>query len=63
MRDGELTHYRFGHALRLAAEPDAAMTRRVSDYYDRRYGLDAELLGVPESSLPREPFETVACLT
>ena len=63
VRDGELTHYRFGRALRLAAEPDAAMTRRVSNYYDRRYGLDAELLDVPESSLPREPFETVACLT
>jgi formylmethanofuran dehydrogenase subunit A len=62
VRDGELTHYRFGRALRLAPEPDAAMTRRVSDYYDSRYGLDAGLLNVPEAALPREPFETVACL-
>lgn len=61
VRDGELTHYRFGRALRLAPEPDAAMTRRLSDYYDSRYGLDAGLLSVPEAALPREPFETVAC--
>jgi formylmethanofuran dehydrogenase subunit A len=62
VRDGELTHYRFGRALRVAPETDAAMTRRLGDYYDRRYGLDANLLSVPEAALPREPFETVACL-
>jgi formylmethanofuran dehydrogenase subunit A len=62
VRDGELTHYRFGRALRVAPEPDAAMTKRLLDYYDRRYGLDANLLSVPEAALPREPFETVACL-
>jgi formylmethanofuran dehydrogenase subunit A len=62
VRDGELTHYRFGRALRVAPEPDAAMRKRVSEYYDRRYGLDAELLSVSEAALPREPFETVACL-
>ena len=62
VRDGELTHYRFGRALRVAPEPDAAMVKRLADYYDRRYGLDANLLSVPESALPREPFETVACL-
>ena len=61
VKDGELTHYRFGRALRVAPEPDAAMVRRVSDYYDARYGLDSNLLSVPESALPREPFETVAC--
>lgn len=62
VRDGELTHYRFGRALRVAPEPDAAMVKRLADYYDRRYGLDANLLSVPEAALPREPFETVACL-
>ncbi|MDE3176590.1 MAG: formylmethanofuran dehydrogenase subunit A [Pseudomonadota bacterium] len=61
VRDGELTHYRFGRALRVAPEPDAAMTRRISEYYERRYGLDADLLRVPEAALPRQPFETVAC--
>ena len=61
VKDGELTHYRFGRALRLAPEPDAAMTRRLADYYDKRHGLDATLLSVPEAALPREPFETVAC--
>jgi formylmethanofuran dehydrogenase subunit A len=63
VRDGVLTHYRFGRALHVAPEPDAAMTRRVADYYDSRYGLDARLLSVPETALPREPFETVACLS
>lgn len=63
VRDGELTHYRFGCALRLAPEPDAAMTRRIADYYDRRHGLDAKLLSVPETALPRDAFETVACLS
>ena len=62
VRDGELTHYRFGQALRVAPEVDGAMTKRLSDYYDRRYGLDSSLLSVPETALPREPFETVACL-
>jgi formylmethanofuran dehydrogenase subunit A len=62
VRDGALTHYRFGRALRVAAEPDAAMVSRLSNYYDSRYGLDANLLSVPEAALPREPFETVACL-
>ena len=38
------------------------MVKRIGDYYDRRYGLDADLLSVPEAALPREPFETVACL-
>ena len=46
--DGELTHYRFGRALRVAPEPDAAMVKRLADYYDRRYGLDANLPSVPE---------------
>ena len=63
VKDGELTHYRFGRALRVSPEPDAAMKKRLADYYDRRYGLDANLLSVPVSALPREPFETVSCLS
>jgi formylmethanofuran dehydrogenase subunit A len=63
VKDGELTHYRFGRALHLAVQPDATMTRRLADYYDSHYGLDAMLLNVPETGLPREPFETVACLS
>ena len=54
-----------GAALRITSRrccADAAMVRRLSDYYDARYGLDAKLLSVPEAALPREPFETVACL-
>jgi formylmethanofuran dehydrogenase subunit A len=63
VRDGVLTHYRFGRALRVSPAPDGAMVKRIGDYYDQRYGLDAELLSVPEAALPREPFETVACLS
>jgi formylmethanofuran dehydrogenase subunit A len=63
VREGVLTHYRFGRALRVLPEPDAAMTRRLAAYYDSRYGLDAGLLSVPETALPRETFETVACLS
>jgi len=62
VQDGELSHYRFGRALRVAPDLDASMVRRLADYYDRRYGLDIGLLSVPKAALPREPFETVACL-
>ena len=62
VRDGELTHYRFGRALHVAPDVEMATTRRLGDYYDRRYGLDADLLRVPESALPRNSLETVACL-
>ena len=61
VRDGVLSHYRVGRTLRVAPEADAAMNRRLAQYYDRRYGLDAALLSVPEAALPRQPFETVAC--
>jgi formylmethanofuran dehydrogenase subunit A len=60
--DGTLAHYRFGRALNVAPTPDRAMTKRIGDYYDERYGLDAELLHVPEAALPENSFETVACL-
>jgi formylmethanofuran dehydrogenase subunit A len=60
--DGVLTHYRFGRALSVAPAPDRAMVERISDYYDDRYGLDAELLRVSEAALPEKSFETIACL-
>jgi formylmethanofuran dehydrogenase subunit A len=63
VRDGELTHYRFGRALHVAPDLEMATVRRLGDYYDRRYGLDADLLRVPESTLPRNSLETVACLS
>jgi formylmethanofuran dehydrogenase subunit A len=61
-RDGTLTHYRFGRAFSVATAPDRAMDKRISDYYDERYGLDAKLLCVPETALPEKSFEPVACL-
>ena len=63
VRDGVLTHYRFGRALNVSPAPDAAMVKRIGAYYESRHGLDADLLRVPEVALPREAFETVACLS
>jgi formylmethanofuran dehydrogenase subunit A len=63
VRDGELTHFRFGRALHVAPEIDAAMATRLDDYYQSRYGLDAGLLSVPEAALPNDSLETVACLS
>jgi formylmethanofuran dehydrogenase subunit A len=63
VREGELTHYRFGRALHVAPDVEMATARRLGDYYDRRYGLDADLLRVPESALARNSLETVACLS
>ena len=60
--DGALTHYRFGRALTVAPAPDRTMIKRIGDYYEERYGLDADLLRVPEAALPERFFETVACL-
>ena len=38
------------------------MPRRMSEYYDARYGLPADCLRVPESAIARpQPFETIAC--
>jgi hypothetical protein len=38
------------------------MQRRMTQYYDERYGLPSDFMRVPEGAIPRpQPFETVAC--
>jgi formylmethanofuran dehydrogenase subunit A len=41
---------------------DAAIARRMTAYYDERYGLSDEFIKVPEFAIPRaDPFGIVPC--
>jgi formylmethanofuran dehydrogenase subunit A len=62
VRDGAVTHYRFGRALQVTPAVEAAMQRRMASYYDARYGLRSDFMRVPEDAIPRpQPFKIVAC--
>ncbi|MHB8883671.1 MAG: formylmethanofuran dehydrogenase subunit A [Methylovirgula sp.] len=62
IRDGRVTHYRFGRALKVSPTYDSAIDRRLSRYYDELYGISHEMFKVPASALGREnPFGEVAC--
>jgi formylmethanofuran dehydrogenase subunit A len=62
VRDGKVTHCRFGRALTVKPERDRAIERRMRAYYEERYGLAPEFLHVPEQALGRpEAFEFVPC--
>ncbi len=62
VRDGKVTHYRWGRAFTIAPERDRAVDRRMKDYYEERYGLSDSLVKVPSHVLGRpEPFEVVPC--
>jgi formylmethanofuran dehydrogenase subunit A len=62
VRDGEVTHYRWGRALRLNPPPDGAIMRRLEDYHQRRYGLSLDWFTFPDSAIARdEPFREVPC--
>jgi formylmethanofuran dehydrogenase subunit A len=62
VRDGQVTHYRFGRALNVRPGHDAAIARRMTAYYDERYGLSDEFIKVPEFAIPRaDPFGLVPC--
>ncbi len=64
VRDGAVTHYRYGRALHVTPAAESSMQRRMKDYYDARYGLPSDFMRVPESAIPRpQPFEAVACRT
>jgi formylmethanofuran dehydrogenase subunit A len=64
VRDGQVTHYRWGRALTVRAEHDGAIKQRMRDYYDDRYGLSYDFMTVPESAIGRpDPFESVPCAT
>ncbi|NGO54816.1 formylmethanofuran dehydrogenase subunit A [Allomesorhizobium camelthorni] len=62
VKDGEITRYRWGRALRLNPQPDKAMVRRLREYHERRYGLSLDWFTFPDSAIAREqPFGEVAC--
>ena len=51
VKDGEITHYRWGKALRLNPPPDKAMVRRLEDYHEQRYGLSLDWFTFPDSAI------------
>jgi formylmethanofuran dehydrogenase subunit A len=62
VRDGHVTHHRWGRALVVVPERDRAVDRRMRDYYEERYGLSDDFVKVPDYALDRpEPFEFVPC--
>ncbi|MCO5064507.1 MAG: formylmethanofuran dehydrogenase subunit A [Rhizobiaceae bacterium] len=62
VRDGEVTHYRRGKALRLDTPVDAAMRRRMEAFHQERYGLSLDWFTFPDHAISRAaPFAEVAC--
>ncbi|MEO3998336.1 formylmethanofuran dehydrogenase subunit A [Mesorhizobium sp. CAU 1732] len=62
VKDGEITHYRWGRALRLNPPPDRSIVKRLTDYHERRYGLSLDRFTFPDSAIAREePFREVPC--
>ncbi|WP_274628887.1 formylmethanofuran dehydrogenase subunit A [Arvimicrobium flavum] len=60
--NGEVKHYRWGKALRLDPPKDAAIVRRLDDYYRERYGLSIDWFTFPDTAIERhEPFGEVRC--
>jgi formylmethanofuran dehydrogenase subunit A len=62
VRDGEVTHYRWGRALTVRPGRDSTIDRRMTRYYEERYGLSDAFLKVSEHAVGRpEPFGVVPC--
>ncbi len=62
VRDGRVTHYRWGKALKVNPGYDKAIDRRLAVYYDRHFGNSRDLFSVKENLLPHaEGFQEVAC--
>jgi len=62
VRDGRVTHYRYGRTLTVQPSYDAATDRRLSTYYDGLYGLSRHMFKVPAGAIARDyAFEEVAC--
>jgi formylmethanofuran dehydrogenase subunit A len=62
VHEGEVTRTRYGRALHVTPVVEASMQRRMTEYYDERYGLPSDFMSVPQGAIGRlEPFETVAC--
>ncbi|MBS3648381.1 formylmethanofuran dehydrogenase subunit A [Pseudaminobacter sp. 19-2017] len=64
VKDGEITHYRWGKALRVNPPVEATMKRRLDEYHQSRYGLSLDWFDFPDSAIHREqPFGEVPCRT
>jgi formylmethanofuran dehydrogenase subunit A len=62
VRDGAVTHYRWGRALTVRPERDRAIDARMTRYYEDRFGLSDAFLKVPEHAIGRpNPFGLVPC--
>ncbi|MGA7383398.1 MAG: formylmethanofuran dehydrogenase subunit A [Methylocella sp.] len=62
VRDGRVTHYRWGKALKVNPGYDKAIDRRLAGYYDHHFGNSRDLFAVEENLLPRAgTFREVAC--
>ena len=62
VRDGRVTHYRWGKALKVNPGYDKAIDRRLAVYYDRHFGNSRDLFSVKENLLPHaDGFQEVAC--
>ena len=62
VRDGAVTHYRFGKALTLQPGTDKAMAGRLETHYQSLYGLSVDRFAVRAADIGREnPFEEVRC--
>jgi formylmethanofuran dehydrogenase subunit A len=62
VRDGRVTHYRWGRALKVNPGYDRDIDRKLSAYYDDLYGLSRDMFKVPETAIGRDdPFEEVQC--
>jgi formylmethanofuran dehydrogenase subunit A len=62
VRDGAISHYRWGKALKVNPGYDKAINRRLGAYYERHYGVSHNMFAVPAHILPRkDPFAEVAC--
>ena len=62
VKNGKVTHYRWGKTLRLNPPPDKAMVKRMKDYHDEHYGLSLDWFTFPDSAISRdEPFAEVKC--
>jgi len=60
VRDGTVTRYRAGRALTVQPARDRAIDRRMTRYYEERYGLSDAYIKVPDHAIGR-PFGLVPC--
>jgi formylmethanofuran dehydrogenase subunit A len=60
VRDGAVTRCRSGRALTVQPGRDRAIDRRMTQYYEERYGLSDAYIKVPDHAVGR-PFGLVPC--